>query len=109
MEEDVDRGEEITCGDCVSVEEEEGRRPRVMANPLTPSRQEIDEHMATHIPYRAWCPHCVMGRGRDMQQYTRDVEEVATKGPLIAADYGFLSDKRETCDESEKKGLTPIL
>eukprot|EP00972_Heterocapsa_arctica_P049353 7264258-Heterocapsa_arctica.AAC.1 len=69
-----------------------------MANPLTPSRQEVDEHMATHIPYRAWCPQCVMGRGRDMPRYTRDVEEVATKGPLIAADYGFLSDKRETRD-----------
>jgi hypothetical protein len=28
---------------------------------------------------------------------------------LIAADYGFLSDKRETRDESERKGLTPIM
>eukprot|EP00972_Heterocapsa_arctica_P071595 10577389-Heterocapsa_arctica.AAC.1 len=64
-----------------------------MANPRTPSRTEVDEHMATHIPYRAWCPHCVIGAGRDMQHFMKDAEEAATRGPQIAADYGFLSEK----------------
>eukprot|EP00972_Heterocapsa_arctica_P045698 6743263-Heterocapsa_arctica.AAC.1 len=70
MEEDEAQGEEITCG-----EEWEGRRPRMMANPRTPSRIEVDEHMATHIPYKAWCPHCVIGGGRDMQHFMKDAEE----------------------------------
>eukprot|EP00972_Heterocapsa_arctica_P109317 16096774-Heterocapsa_arctica.AAC.1 len=80
-----------------------------MANPRTPSRIEVDERMATHIPHRAWCPHCVIGGGRDMQHLIQDAEEVATRGPLIAADYGFRTDRMETRDESESKGLTPIL
>jgi hypothetical protein len=96
--------DEITCG-----EEWEGRRPRMMANPRTPSRTEVDEHMATHIPYRAWCPHCVIGGGRDMQHFLKEAEEVATRGPQIAADYGFLSDRKESREESERKGLTPIM
>eukprot|EP00972_Heterocapsa_arctica_P077532 11435928-Heterocapsa_arctica.AAC.1 len=39
----------------------------------------------------------------------KDAEEVATRGPLIAADYGFLTDRKETREESDSKGLTPIL
>eukprot|EP00972_Heterocapsa_arctica_P063877 9423942-Heterocapsa_arctica.AAC.1 len=34
-----------------------------MANPCTPSRIEVDEHMATRIPFRAWCPQ-LRYRGR---------------------------------------------
>eukprot|EP00972_Heterocapsa_arctica_P092052 13577111-Heterocapsa_arctica.AAC.1 len=67
-----------------------------MANPRTPSRIEVDEHMTTHIPYRACCPHCVIGGGRDMQHFMKDAEEVATRGPVIAADYGFFTDRKKT-------------
>ena len=91
IEEDEAQNDEITCGD-----EWEGRRPRMMANPRTPSRMEVDEHMATHIPYRAWCPHCVIGGGRDMQHFMKDAEEVAMRSPHEAADCGFLSDRKES-------------
>ena len=33
--------------------EEEGQRPRVKSAPPMPSRKEIEEHMATHIPFRS--------------------------------------------------------
>ena len=56
----------------VEEEDEEGRRPRMMANPRNPSRAEVDEHMATHLPYRAWCPHCVVCGGRDRQHFLKD-------------------------------------
>eukprot|EP00972_Heterocapsa_arctica_P087561 12910900-Heterocapsa_arctica.AAC.1 len=65
--------------------------------------------MATHISYRAWCPHCVIGGVRDMQHFMKVAEEVATRGPLIVADYGFPTDRKVTRDESDSKGLTPIL
>eukprot|EP00972_Heterocapsa_arctica_P054332 8007087-Heterocapsa_arctica.AAC.1 len=65
--------------------------------------------MATHLPYRSWCPHCVIGGGRDRQHFARAAAEVEASGPLIAADYGFLSDKKESKEESESRGLTPIL
>jgi hypothetical protein len=88
---------------------EEGRRPRMAANPRAPTRAEVDEHMATHLPYRAWCPHCVVSGGRDKQHFQKEEEEVAARGPMVAADYGFLSDNAESREESERKGLTPIL
>ena len=47
--------------------------------------------------------------GRDQQHFLKSEEEVAARGPQIAADYGFLSDKKESREESEKRGLTPIL
>ncbi len=30
--------------------------------PKTPSRQEFEQHMLSHIPYRSWCVHCVAGK-----------------------------------------------
>ena len=39
--------------------QEEGRRPNAMTVPEGPSAQEREEHELTHIPYRAWCKHCV--------------------------------------------------
>ena len=66
------------------------------ANPRAPTRAEGDEHMATHLPYRAWCPHCVVSGGRDKQRCLKEEEEVAARGPMVAADYGFLSDKAES-------------
>eukprot|EP00972_Heterocapsa_arctica_P077483 11429603-Heterocapsa_arctica.AAC.1 len=44
-----------------------------------------------------------------MQHFMKDAEEVATRGRQIAADYGFLSDRKESREESESNGLTPIL
>eukprot|EP00972_Heterocapsa_arctica_P015946 2351079-Heterocapsa_arctica.AAC.1 len=54
--------------------------------------------------------HIVLyGGGRDMQHFMKDAEEMAMRGPLTAADYGFLSDRKESREESESKVLTPIL
>eukprot|EP00972_Heterocapsa_arctica_P101907 15015221-Heterocapsa_arctica.AAC.1 len=61
-------------------------------NPRAPTRAEVGEHMATHLPYRAWCPHCVVRGGRDKQHFQKEEEEVSARGPMVAADYGFLSD-----------------
>eukprot|EP00972_Heterocapsa_arctica_P050859 7475302-Heterocapsa_arctica.AAC.1 len=44
-----------------------------------------------------------------MQHFMKDAEEVATRRPLLAADCGFLSDRKESREESESKGFTPIL
>jgi hypothetical protein len=71
---------------------DEGRRPRMATNPRAPTRAEVDEHMATHLPYRAWCPHCVVCGGRERQHFLNDEKEVADRGPMVAADYGFLSE-----------------
>eukprot|EP00972_Heterocapsa_arctica_P090021 13281395-Heterocapsa_arctica.AAC.1 len=51
--------------------------------------------------------HCVVSGGRDQQHFLKSEKEVAARGPQIAADYGFLSDKKESREESEKRGLSP--
>ena len=38
--------------------------------------KQIEEHRATHLPYRSWCRWCVLGRGRGLQHRVRP-------GPLI--------------------------
>ena len=43
----------------------EGRKVKTRRSPNTPIRAEKEEHEATHIPFRSWCPYCVKGRGRN--------------------------------------------
>ena len=46
--------------------EEEGRKLRSIGDPRLPSPREVEEHNLAHVPYRNWCPHCVRGRGKDL-------------------------------------------
>ena len=46
------------------VEEEEGRIIRGPKAIYTPSKEEWDNHMRSHIPFRRWCPFCVEGRSK---------------------------------------------
>ena len=52
----------------------EGARMRSLGDPRLPSQKEVDEHNLTHVPYRNWCPHCVRGRGKDLD-HRRAVED----------------------------------
>ena len=44
-------------------DDQEAQAPRVPRSICTPSLKEIEEHNATHMPYRSWCTSCVAGRG----------------------------------------------
>ena len=46
--------------------EEAGGRMRNIGDPRLPSQKEVEDHYLTHVPYRNWCPHCVRGRGKDL-------------------------------------------
>ena len=53
------------------------RRPR---NPAEPTQLEVEQHWATHLPYRPWCPICCKARGRedphiDQRKRSDSVEE----------------------------------
>ena len=39
------------------------RKMKKLVNPRLPSREEVEAHEMTHLPFRNWCPHCVKGRG----------------------------------------------
>ena len=77
------------CEDVPSSESQEARRPKILNAPSQPSRAELDAHRLIHVPFRAWCRECVLGRGRD--RYHRrimDSDDVAR----IAMDYLFLTE-----------------
>ncbi len=108
------RGEECQFGfgrevhgvdgaDNIDEDAEEGRAARVMKDPEAPSREEIERHNITHLPYRSWCPHCVRGRGR-----ARPHQGHAGGGdrelPVVSADYAFFG-KDGDVDEKE----SPVL
>ena len=59
---EVDGEEELTAPDW-----------RVRAGPRNkPSQREREEHEATHVPFRDWCAHCMMGRGRAAKQKSEE-------------------------------------
>ena len=71
-DDDIDYHIEKTQGELGAIEaddealdwddvEEEGLAPRVAKDVYTPTAQEMEEHCATHIPAKAWCPACVEG------------------------------------------------
>ena len=75
---------------------EEGERPRIMRGPHQPTREEFDEHMATHIPYRSWCPYCIKGKARASPHRQRR-EGIPDEVAVVAIDYMYMksSEKEE--------------
>ena len=45
--------------------------------------------MVSHIPYRAWCSHCVRGRGKSFAHHRVNRQEDPEEVPVVSIDYGF--------------------
>ena len=45
------------------MEAEEGSVAQGLAQPSQPTAREVSEHNLTHLPFRAWCRHCIRGKG----------------------------------------------
>ena len=74
-------------------DEEELAAPdwRVRAGPRSkPTQREREEHEATHVPFRDWCAHCMMGRGRTHHHVAKQKSEDHSRRPIIAMDYFFM-------------------
>ena len=64
---------------------------RVRAGPRSrPTQREREEHEATHVPFRDWCAHCMMGRGRTHHHVAKQKSEDEFRRPIIAMDYFFM-------------------
>ena len=61
----------------------------VPAHPLTdpgaPTREEYEQHMLCHMPYRAWCVHCICGRAK-RQPHPKLEAPSANSSPTVAMD-----------------------
>jgi hypothetical protein len=82
---DVEDAEEaIEMGE----EPEEARAPKVLKSPLQPTAREVGERNLTHLPFRDWCPLCIMGEARNIpHKKQKDREHLV---PRIHVDYCFL-------------------
>ena len=79
--------------DMMSDEEGELAAPvsRVRAGPRSkPTQKEREEHEATHVPFRDWCAHCMMGRGRTHHHVAKQKSEDQSRRPIISMDYFFM-------------------
>ena len=63
---------------------------RVRAGPRNkPTQREREEHEVTHVPFRDWCVHCMMRRGRT-HHVAKQKSEDQSRRPIIAMDYLFM-------------------
>ena len=86
------RGRDLEVdGDSMYVEEGElGKRSVLkMMDPKKPSQAEINEHELTHLPFRSWCKHCIMGRGKESPH--KKAKEGEAMMPEIHSDFMFLA------------------
>ena len=58
-----------------------------MTAPAAVSEATREHHELTHLPYEAWCPACVRGRGREARHLRL---ERRVGHPTVFVDYGFL-------------------
>ena len=97
------------------IKEEKGSSPKErerappVPQPGLPSRQEVQEHELTHIPYRSWCVQCVRGAGRSdahRKRTRQDEEEREQQMTTWSIDYTFMTDTGDLCtiEEMERVG-----
>ena len=55
-------------------------------DPGAPTLEEREQHYATHLPYRSWCPVCVKAAGKEDGHFSVKDKEPGEK-PIIALDY----------------------
>ena len=69
---------------------EEGVKAGIVRKPDEPTAEEWEEHMATHIPFRNWCPFCVKGQGRPDMHRSQDKGE--NRKPTVMLDFAYFND-----------------
>ena len=75
MAESKERVEEEEAGEDPEQEGEEKIRSKTRAAPEEPSEKEREEHEMTHLPYQAWCSHCVAGKAPSEAHRKQEAEE----------------------------------
>ena len=86
--------------------EDEAELPRKVTWDMRPSKEEVELHNTTHLPYRSWCPHCLRGKAR-RRAHMRKRRKERGGIPVISLDYMWLKGKKGEGSESEKGN--PIL
>ena len=60
------------------------RRAVTISTPEMPSREAVESHHLTHIPFAPWCRACISGRARDAPHFRHGGgEETAAATPAV--------------------------
>ena len=82
--------------------------PRIVPDPGSPTKEEYEKHQVDHLPYRSWCPWCVMGRGKADAHAGGQI--VADKSmPVVAADFCYMCGEPDGDENSDRTRRTPTL
>ena len=64
---------------------------RVRVGPRNKSTaREREQHEARRMPFRDWCAHCMMSRGRTHHQLSKKRREDLSRRPTVVMDYNIL-------------------
>ena len=94
--------EDIATGDLLCApcgDEEEAAVPNSLPAVYQPTHSEYLDHCISHYPFRAWCKHCLEGRGREFGHEAHRGDKEAWMMPVISFDYCFVSDRGEVTNE----------
>ena len=90
-----DQGEHVTLEEEVADDTIIARdcRTRTLKTPAAPTKQQREEHEATHAVFQPWCRACVRGRGRNIPHRTLHPEQRLKPGlKRVSLDYFFFHD-----------------
>ena len=77
---------------------------RIQNCPSKPTQKEVDEHYASHLPYRSWCPICVQSRGREDGH--KRIKKRKDGKPRVVLDYKeFGTSLEEEPDEVKLRAI----
>ena len=68
-------------------------------DPGDPTTKEREDHNATHIPFRSWCPICVKGKGREEAHRNARGKERSCKA-TISFDYKTFGQEEDHGDKA---------
>ena len=72
---------------------EEAELPKKITCDLRPSKEEVELHNTSHLPFRSWCPHCVRGKAK-RRAHRKKLREMRSGIPVISLDYMWLKGKK---------------
>eukprot|EP00974_Lingulodinium_polyedra_P125558 11195032-Lingulodinium_polyedra.AAC.1 len=64
------------------MEPQEDAPVKIARDPGDPTPQEREEHNATHVPYRSWCPVCVKAKGKEEAHRSSKGQEKSCKATI---------------------------
>ena len=87
---DAEEQDEIICGQC------EDPPVKVAKDPGMPSERGVEEHFATHLPHKSWCPVCIKARGKEDPH-----KKIVDKGekPTVSMEYKSFEESAEEGDK----------